>query len=151
MAKREAIPPATRATPMNRIISLNPTPPINSFTATIAPFRAFCKTYAAAIEMAMLAVFKPPTKVRKPSSPISPTAFVAMIAACPDPKPGRKAAIKPIPEAAETDFTKFFFESVNGWEICFGMTDFCRRLSMMIERPNNPDNKGNNDQSTFLS
>src|SRR3989338_2254302 len=82
--------------------------------------------------------------VRNPSSPISPTALVAMKAACPDPKPGRKAAIKPIPEAAETDFTKFFLEIVNGAVFCLGMTDFWRRLSMRIDKPNNPDSKGNN-------
>ena len=85
----------------------------------------------------------PPTKVKNPSSPMSPTALVAMIAVCADPKPGRKAATKPMPEAAETDLVKFFAERDNGLEICWGMIDFCRKLSMMIEKPNNPESKGN--------
>src|SRR3989344_4577886 len=95
------------------------------------------------MEIAIDAVFNPPTKVRNPSSPTSPTTLVAMIAACPDPKPGKKAATKPIPDAADTDLVKFFLERDNGTLFCFGITDFCRRLSMSIDRPNNPDNNGN--------
>src|SRR3989338_3375545 len=93
--------------------------------------------------ISILAVLIPPTNVRKPSSPISPTKLVATIAACDEPNPGKKAAMKPTPVAAETDLTIFLLEIVNGFSICGGIFDFWRKLTTNIEKPNNPDNKGN--------
>ena len=62
----------------------------------------------------MFAVLMPPTNVKNPSSPISPTTLVAMMAACDDPKPGRKAAMNPMPVAPDTDFTRFLVERFKG-------------------------------------
>src|SRR3989338_1148473 len=97
-----------------------------------------------AILISILAVLIPPTRDKKPSSPKSPTTLVATIAACEEPKPGRKAAKKPTPVAADTDLPIFLLEIVNlESAICWGMADFLDKLTIKIEKPNNPDNKGN--------
>src|SRR3989344_73253 len=95
------------------------------------------------MEIKVFAVLMPPTNERNPSSPISPTILVEMIAACEEPKPGRKAAIKPTPEAAEMDLIMFFLEIVSGLSFCLGILEFWRRLSTKIEKPNKPESNGN--------
>jgi len=93
-------------------------------TTRIAPLRALSKVYAVAIEISILAVLIPPTKVRNPWSPNFPTRFWAIIAAWLEPNPGRNAAIKPTPVDAAVALAKFFLGRFNGAGVCLGIDWF---------------------------
>lgn len=102
-----------------------------------------------AILISMLAVLIPPISVRNPSSPMSPTTFVATIAACDDENPGRKAAMNPTPLAAVTDLVRFLFESSRGEFICLGIVEFSDRLTIRILTPKRPERSGKSGWERF--
>ena len=92
----------------------------------------------------MIIVFVAPTRKRKPfvfwgiiSEPI--------VAACPEPMPGRKAQngdeIKIAPIAFMNSFLGILIWLI-GFICCFGIFDFVFRLIISPERPNIPERRG---------
>ncbi len=97
-------------------------------------------------ERAMTIVFIIPTKKRKDSGEEDSSEFEiseATIAACPEPKPGRKDEKGAVKDAARNErnicfFDREIFESID----CFGREILFFREMKRVDKPKSPVNKG---------
>lgn len=94
----------------------------------------------------MIIVFVAPTMNRKPLESWGITSL-PMVAACPEPMPGRKAQRGEEIKTAPRDLRNSFLDILiffNGWTCCFGIFDFVLRLIMSAESPKSPLSRGIN-------
>ena len=137
MRKKEIIPEIKTTTKI-KIIKFKSGFPIISFTATAAPVRVFEIKYREINEKPMTKVFVAPRRTRNPFLSVFEMQL-PIIAACPEPSPGRKLQIGEAIREPIKGLKIFIF----GFDIfCFAIWILFFMLKINIELPNKPVNNG---------
>jgi len=113
--------------------------------ATVAPVLVFVIAYSERKENPITSVFVAPSNTRNPFW-LHLLIMFPIIAACPDPRPGRKLQRGEAIVAPRRGFNSFIF----GFNIsCFGINGFVFIERIKFEAPNNPVNKGKRGWDIF--